>query len=415
LEAPQAPLPPDIWGSIVPADHPCAPEEAPPCLGTEAPSEAAPAARTTRFYGSAEYLYWWIRNSQFPPLVTTGSPAAPQVIQGTLGQDNTVLLFGGSSVDNEGRSGGRFTLGYWFDTCCPTAVEGSGFFLAPRSVRFAASSASFPVLARPVIDAATGQEKREINTTPITSPGGILNLSGKISVEAPSRLWGTEVNLRRQLCCGCNYHVDLLAGFRYLDLAEGLHVSEDVTSNAVIAGVPAFDTVGNRILVVDRFDTRNRFAGGQVGASGEYCWNRWSIEATGKVALGDTHQTLDILGNQLVIRPAPLPPSTFAGGLLALNSNGGRHLRDQFSVVPEVGLKLGYHVTNSLKVFVGYNFLFWSDVIRPGDQVDRTVDVNRVPNFLLNPGAPTTARPLVPFRETSFWAQGVICGLEWRY
>jgi hypothetical protein len=65
---------------------------------------------------------------------------------------------------------------------------------------------------------------------------------------------------------------------------------------------------------------------------------------------------------------------------------------------------------------VGYNFLYVSSVIRPGDQVDRVLDITQIPNFPV-PGVQPTAlgRPTVLFKETDFWAQGINLGLEIRY
>jgi hypothetical protein len=90
--------------------------------------------------------------------------------------------------------------------------------------------------------------------------------------------------------------------------------------------------------------------------------------------------------------------------------------RDRFSVIPEVGINLGYQITDGLKIFVGYNFLYWSNVVRAADQIDRTLDINQIPNFrgTTNPPAPQR-RPFVPFKETSFIAHGLTAGLEYRY
>ena len=52
-----------------------------------------------------------------PPLVTTGSPQAAVVESGNLDprfDPNTRVLFGNSSIDNQGRSGGKFEIGRWF-------------------------------------------------------------------------------------------------------------------------------------------------------------------------------------------------------------------------------------------------------------------------------------------------------------
>jgi hypothetical protein len=112
-----------------------------------------------------------------------------------------------------------------------------------------------------------------------------------------------------------------------------------------------------------------------------------------------------------------------AGGLLALSSNIGHFSRDRFSVVPELGLTVGYNITCHMRVFVGYNFLYMSNVLRPGDQIDPILDARKIPNFVkLAPTSaaatstlPISVHPTVPFNEANFWAQGVNCGLEFHY
>src|SRR5437764_1214525 len=69
-----------------------------------------------RFWASAEYLYWWTKGMNIPPLVTSGSAA--NAIPGALGQPGTGTLFG-NNIDGEGQSGGRFTAGFWLN-CCQT-------------------------------------------------------------------------------------------------------------------------------------------------------------------------------------------------------------------------------------------------------------------------------------------------------
>jgi hypothetical protein len=107
---------------------------------------------------------------------------------------------------------------------------------------------------------------------------------------------------------------------------------------------------------------------------------------------------------------------TAVGGLLALPTNIGHFSRDRFSVVPEIGVNLGYQLTDHLRAYVGYNFLYWTNVVRPGAQIDRVLDVTLIPNFPV-PGAVPTGqnRPMVPFKENDFWAQGINFGLEFRW
>ncbi len=73
-----------------------------------------------------------------------------------------------------------------------------------------------------------------------------------------------------------------------------------------------------------------------------------------------------------------------------------------------MGIDLGYQVTSHVRVALGYQFLFWNDVIRPGGQPDLAVDASQSP--LLQPVTGTPAglnRPEVFFKHTDFWAQGI--------
>lgn len=367
-----------------------------------------------RFYVRAEYLYWWTRGYRQPPLVTSGDPTAPEDSRGALGSPGTSLLFGNNTVLGGPRSGGRFTAGWNFGGCSPCSIEGSYFFLGRRTDHFAANSGTTPVLGRPFINVDTGLPDRELTTTPGLRPGDIAQLRGGIFVDNFSSLQGAEANLRRVLCCGCDFRVSGLVGFRWLDLHEGLTITEDITSLKAIKGTDIFNP-GTHIRVVDSFQTRNRFYGGQLGLDGELRRGNWFVGGSVKVGLGVTNQTIDIAGNQLITAPNGQQRS-FNGGLLAVPSNIGRHTRDQFSVVPEVGVKLGYQFTDHLRVFVGYNFLYWTNVVRPGDQIDPVLNVAQIPNFTIgNQAASQTVRPIVPFRNSDFWAQGINAGLEFHY
>jgi hypothetical protein len=384
---------------------------APACPDTVCSADAT-GGDGDRFYVRAEYLLWDIRDSRLPPIVTTSPPAAA----GVLGAPGTVVLFGGGDVDNKLRSGGRFTAGYWFDPCQTCGLEGSFFFLGKRSVSFDASSDTTPVIARPFINVLQGQESVELTALP-----GVA--TGSLHVDLSSRLWGAEANVRHLLCCGCGYRFDLLAGFRYLQLDEDLQISEDLlTAPDFGMGTPGAERFANtRFQVFDRFQTRNQFYGGQLGATAELRRGRWSLDVTGKVALGSTHQVVNITGSEFLTFPGSATPQAFQGGLLALSSNIGSFSRDRFSVVPEVGVTVGYNVTEQLRVFAGYNFLYWTNVVRPGDQIDRTLDARRIPNFCVisprecPPGTVNPARPLFQFHDTNFWAQGLTAGMEYRY
>jgi hypothetical protein len=354
-----------------------------------------------RFYVDGEYLLWWIQGQSVPVLATTSLPSD----FGVLGAPSTQVLFGGNQINNGPYSGGRFTAGYWLGCDQKEAIEITGFFLAPNTSAFSVNSSMFPVIGRPFQEANNGQETAQLTALPGVS-------TGSLTINAPSSLWGLAGNLNCLLCCGCNYRINLLAGFRNINLDESLTITENV-QGLPTAPEPFTDQM---ITVQDRFATQNHFYGGNIGADARWYWGRWSVDVRAQVALGDTVQLLDISGSQRFVSPTGAVQN-FTGGLLALPSNIGHFSNNAFSVVPEVGVNLGYQILPHVRAYVGYNFLYWSNVIRPGTSIDRVLDVTQIPNFPLTPEpAPVPGlHPAPIFHEVGFWAQGLTFGLEFMY
>jgi hypothetical protein len=242
-------------------------------------------------------------------------------------------------------------------------------------------------------------ETSEIISLPGFSAGGF-------SATTSNSLWGAEVDLRKNIWLDCRGRVDMIAGFRYLHFDEDLRLAES------FMGLPGSRLNGFSGIIMDSFATRNDFYGGQIGLSGELQRGRWSLNTQVKVALGGTHQAVDINGVQLAATPSGMIMAP--AGLLAQPTNIGESTRDKFTVVPEVGFNVGYQVTDHMKLFVGYSFLYWSNVLRAGDQVDRVLNVNENAFPLLQrPGAPL--RPMVPFKDTDLWAQGINFGMQFTW
>jgi hypothetical protein len=372
--------------------------------------------RHGRFYASTEYLLWWTRGDHVPALVTTGPDPGPTVNNpASLGRPGTVILIGNGTLDPAPYSGFRGTVGYWFDDNHCLGAEVTGFTLPQRSRTLGATSDQFPLLARPFFTINPGPNFGE--STEIIAR--MNQATGAVAVNTASSLWGIEANLRRQLGCGClfgdwSYRVEALAGFRYLQLEDSLEILESIN---VLKSVPPASPAlpnGGQAFVFDQFKTRNQFYGGQAGLSAEIHKGPWSLTVDGKLAIGGTHQVVDIFGNQLQIDNV-LGPSRFVGGLLALPTNIGHYTHNHFAVVPELGLKLGYQVTEHVRLTLGYDFLYWSSVVRPGDQIDRGLDTTRIPNFVSTDQPTGLRRPAPQFNTTDFWAQGLNVGLEIRY
>jgi hypothetical protein len=351
------------------------------------------------FWAEADYLLWAIKDSPLPPLVTTSPAGTPRAQAGVIGAPGTAVLFGGNELDNEERSGARIDLGFWFNKNQCLGIEAGYFFLGQRSIDFTAASPGLPILARPFFDVTTGAENSEL----IAYPGV---LAGGVAVRASSRLWGTELDLRGNWLRGC-WRVDWLAGFRYLQLDESLAISENLM-------IPSGPQAGTGIFVNDSFGTHNSFAGGQLGLETELRQGRWSLTLLGKVAVGNMHETVNIVGNTAFAVPG-LPVNVQPGGLLAQPTNIGHYERNRFAVAPEAGVKIGYQISKHWRAFVGYTFLYASDVVRPGNQIDRGINVTQLPS-VLGPGTLVgAARPAFTFHSTDFWAQGADIGLEFRW
>ena len=120
----------------------------------------------------------------------------------------------------------------------------------------------------------------------------------------------------------------------------------------------------------------------------DWTWGRLNVEIVSKLALGVTQQSTNIEGQTVLFTP-DAPTQTAPGGILAQPTNIGNHFHQTFSMAPEGQLNLGYQITPWLQARVGYSVLYWTNVLRPGNTIDRTVNYNQVPSdpaFGMMPG-----------------------------
>lgn len=396
---PARPAPPPV-PTPTPAPAPVAPG---PCGPTSNVDGAfAPCDGLCRGEGDlwfrGEYLLWWTKSQNLPALVTTNADIRPVV-----GLPGTEVLFEGDRT--KPRHGGRFTVGTWIDCDHVLGLEVSYFFLGERSTTFEAGGTGDPgtrAVGRPYFDVLT----RSPNAALTAFPGVV---GGTVAIEATSSLQGWAPNLIYNVTCDRNFRIDALVGFRYYELKEQLHVTE--TLNTPPAPVPG----QTRLQVTDEFDSRNYFYGGSIGAQAEYRRGRWFAGGSAALALGTTHEVVNVRGSTLVARNGSSVATLNNGGFLALPSNIGRQTNNEFAVVPEVNLRLGAQLTDHVRAFVGYNLIYWSDVARPGPQVDLSLD----PRQISRNGRTTTfsgaTSPAPRTNSTDFWAQGLTFGIEIRY
>jgi hypothetical protein len=125
--------------------------------------------------------------------------------------------------------------------------------------------------------------------------------------------------------------VDMTFGLRYADLQEQLHDNTD-----------------------------NDFIGPELGYNWEWIYRRWKVDLLSKLAIGNIRH----------------------------DRNTGHD--NDLSVLPELGFRFSYKLAENLDFNMGYTFVYWSNVIRPDNEANKS------------------------YRETDFWAQGLTTGLEYR-
>jgi Putative beta barrel porin-7 (BBP7) len=244
----------------------------------------------------------------------------------------------------------------------------------------------------------------------------VATFSGVTQAKLSSFLQGAEVDGVFGGTHGNWYRTDLLAGFRWLELNETLGISQfdsATISTTGLSGQP--NDVTSMTLDVslsreERFRTENNFYGGQLGGRVEFNRDRFFVNLLGKVGLGVMHEEVAISGEtvtagalSLTQRSGVTQNLSLAGtapSWLVQPTNAGVYSRDRFAVVPEATVRVGYQMTTNLRASLGYTFLYCSEVVRPGDQID----------VAQGPGHPTFA-----FHGTDFWAQGLDLQLEFRY
>jgi hypothetical protein len=371
----------------------------------------------------AEYLVWATNPLDLPALVTT----SPLGTAGLLGEPDTSVLFGNEGVNDGMTSGGRITLGFWWDLRQVGGIQATYFGLVDQNAESHSARQEEPIIARPYLDVDTGHQASELVTySYLDGPSGQLDvLDGQIDVRACTRLQGAEVLLRHLLCCRDSQRLDLLSGYRFGQLFDRLTIQQGTVLEGNLGDLPAdyewLDgedyLVGSKIERFDAFESRNDFHGAELGLVGRWGRGRWSVEVLGKVALGRTWTSANVGGATTLQRPDPDNPDTvesktFDYGLLALPTNIGHYTSSEFTVLSELGVSLRYHLTYYTRLSVGYDLLGWNQVSRAPELIDLGLDPSQIPPAL---GLTDETRPEFRMTRSDFWAQGLNFRLECQF
>lgn len=354
---------------------------------------------TPQYWGTSEYLMGWIKDGpNSVPLVTRGSLS--DELPSALGQPNTQILAGGDEVNYGLLQGGRVTFGKWIDPCQRYGLEASGFLMGqtgPSSSFFSAATDSSSVSVPIRLPNGT-----ETSIFALVNGPGTSHPDERISVRHSSQLWGAQGNLIFNTIESSAWNVDGLLGFKHLNLSETLDLNANI----------ARDVEGGRSVVQgnDHFGTGSEFYGTALGLRGTRSGRRLELTTAGSIGLGMNANEVAIQGNRLQSNPG-VPTTTTSGFVFAEPTNIGTTKHRVFSVVPEYKLGTSYWLTSRLAAEVGYSGLYWNNVVRPGDQIDRVVNpTQRGGGTLVG-----EARPTPLFNRTDLWFHAVSFGVTYRF
>jgi hypothetical protein len=346
------------------------------------------AVPTDTFRVSAEYLLWTIRG---------GVPADLGNVLNGSGVDTGSVL--NSLPLTSWRSGVRGFISYTPGADWWPGVEIGGFWLENNNGNFDATVTTHPdanpsaipnaLVLHPVVNGAIlVPDSRGIVDTPLLADLDMSDtLTSHLRGTSSRKFWGLEANLLSGGCCFGGLRLNALAGFRYLTLRERLTVQGDfVFAEAPAGGDPdetpenPEDSRTNTMHTFDSVEVRNNLYGGQIGASFEaWMCDSFVISGFAKFALLGNWEQVALSGTTIqdaaLIEPfvgataIPRAAGVFPGGLFTPQIPGGTVTHStHLSVMPDLNINLGYMVTPNFQVYVGYNYLYISDVARLGNQ-----------------------------------------------
>ena len=359
----------------------------PGCTGKGSlPGCQCSACNGTDLWGSAEFLMWWGKGRNVPPLITDGP----------LG-GGTLNFFGGDKVGQEMQTGGSLTLGRWLEN--GTGVGITFRILDENPATFSTTSAVNPVIAQPFRNVLAGFAEEAIL---VASPG---IADGSIDAVEQLDYVSTEsfIKVRAYECRG--YALDFITGYNFhrIDNSIRVHARSTIINRPPIAA-------GSMVDTVDIFDTQNQFHGGVMGLTSTVHRGRFTMRSTLKISAGNMRQRLFVDG-RTAVTPLAGAVAFDPGGVFALPSNMGTFSRNRWAISPEFQFNLAYAIRDNMEVGIGYNFIWWNRVLLAGDQIDRNLNLSQTGgNPLVGPAFPTTN-----LRETEFWLQGINLSFFWNY
>ncbi len=408
-----------------------------------------------------------LNTTQTPDGVTTGQSIAFQTFA-PLTIQSSASLASGNKLDVGDQFGGRFTAGMWLDSDQSLGIEGSGFFITRKTAGFQSSvggsadqslislpgsnnifivtpgtapTAGLPVTTTTNSTITTVTTTTGGPTTTTTSNGstsstttGTPGTPGTPSTSTLSQtfaafavrqamsnivdsgstgMWGAELNAR---CTSPSLGaVSGIFGFRYLNFHEDLGIADSFQffQPQGFQNLPNFSNFPTNFsyTTADMIRTSNQFYGGQLGVDLDMYIGNFTIDFVAKAALGVMHETVNVFG---VNSNSLNGGAVMSGGLLSSAADQGNHTRDRIAFVPEINLKLGYQILSCLRFYVGYDCLYLSSVVRPGEQTGLSTTTIQA-NVGGTNSQITVNQPAFRLKANDLVVNGINFGMEFRY
>lgn len=377
-----------------------------------------PAEQQPHHWMQLDSLYWWVNGASVPVIATTSPAGTPGLQAGVIGQPQTGVLWGGGDLFDGSRSGFRLRGGEWYEEDDGSGWQAEFLVLGSSGHNFLTQSAGQPILARPFFNEAAARQDSQLIAFPGVSEGALAFNAETRMYSLSLSLWGEildEDNGRRpepvstrngrhsRLCWKSGYEsrsLGLRIGPRFMHHDDTVLFDESATSL----------TTGNQFRILDSFKTENSFLGGEIGLRGRRQKGPISLDLAVNVAVGANRQELDVSGYTAITSGTG---TTFSSsGFYAQSTNSGSWDENRFSVVPSLELALGYETPSGWRFSVGYDLIYWTNVLRAAEQIDPTLHPDQFPPATV-PSAAT--RPAVLLNESDYLAHGLSFAIERRW
>ncbi len=350
-----------------------------------------------RWWFGGEYLLSYTKTTSVPTTLTT----SPIASLGILGNPGTQSAFGGKQ-DFGGISGARFHGGLWLDPCRAYGLDWNVFFLPRQTNSATLGAGAAAVIARPFFDTALNRE----NSRLVSRTG---QFTGSASATYNSFFWGADLGGLVRVYESSTFSLEQTFHFRYLGLEEAFETVDRSTPIAG-AGVVYFNGTARiapaNVSTLDRFSTVNRFYGGAAGLRINYAPGRWTLSATARLAVGATQEWVTVEGTTTLENAGP--SQTVRPGTLTASITPNRYTQYRLAYSPDVQVSLAYKLTDHLQLSIGYQYLYLSEVARPGDQVNRNIAPGQIPSSQFF-GAAANQAPF-SIQSSDFWMHGLTAG-----